>query len=577
MWDLYQQPDYDTHFDSTNSYLRAWSLMDQHTFASHPEGWHKNVQQWISAGTLRDVFAPPPGQTEHHKFTVIPLEYPESDYSNFGDSEFPIAQYIRVHLALKHFVAVENREPGKSHSQSLPSDTNGRAPAMAPGRPGGILVTDVVDPWEALYRTPVSVMNPHGTGGLFGFFQARGMKAGDFLPLTTTYPKYDGIHVNVIEEVPGPVGKPKALKVDVVWGPGNFVELGMRPWQAPNVYGTPDIWLDWPGNGNENFPTSDPPVGTGDQVHWSPDGTVVNLIKVRVHNWGTVLGKQVVVRAFINDPMGMGDRGTFVPFPDSDPQDIPAGGFKDYSFEWKPKSSGHTCILAVVFKHESDLSDLDPDNNFAQENVDDFWPVPGSPYKPVDFQFKLTNDFEHEVEAELRPSQLPDGMDVELERRYVKMLPKQELVLNGRLYTDITKIPPDPREQKQQYCFNIHAFKRTPDSVLPFGGITVNVHPGYSAKIDFDKIYPERRGTAVIVVGKLKGPFAGNETVDVAITGSDGLSYGGTGKTDNSGNFEIAVDKVPGGSGRLMLYYFGTKMSAAFNGPLTVNLPQLNP
>lgn len=63
----------------------------------------------------------------------------------------------------------------------------------------------------------------------------------------------------------------------------------------------------------------------------------------------------------------------------------------------------------------------------------------------------------------------------------------------------------------------------------------------------------------MIVVGKLKGPFAGNETVDVAITGSDGLSYGGTGKTDNNGDFQIAVDKVPGGSGRLMLYYFGPK------------------
>jgi hypothetical protein len=576
MWDLYQQPDYDSHFDSTNSYLRAWSLMDQHTFGSHPEGWHKNLKGFVSAGTLRDVFAPPPGQTEHHKFTVIPLEYPEADYSTFGDFEFPIAQYIRIHLAMKHWIGVENREPGKLHSQSLPSDTNGRAPAVAPGRPGGILVTDVVDPWEALYRTPVSVMNPHGTGGLFGFFQARGMKAGDSFPLTSTYPKYDGIDVNVIEEVPGPVGKPKALKVDVVWGPGNFVELGMRPWQAPNVYGTPDIWLDWPGNGNENFPSSDPPVGTGDQVHWSPDGTVVNLIKVRVHNWGTILGKQVVVRAFINE-LGMGDHGKFTPFPDSAPQDIPAGGFKDYVFEWKPIGRGHTCILAVIFKHESDLSDLDPDNNYAQENVDDFWPDAGSPYKPVEFQFKLTNDFEHDVEAELRPSQLPDGMDVELERRYIKMLPKQELILKGRLYTDITKIPPDPREQNRKYCFNLHAFKRTPDSVLPFGGITVNVHPGYQAKIDFDKIYPERRGTAVIVVGKLKGPFAGNETVDVAITGSDGLSYGGTGKTDNNGDFQIAVDKVPGGSGSLMLYYFGPKMTAAFEGPIKVNLPHLNP
>ena len=120
--------------------------MDDDSFASHPEGWHKNLKQFVSAGNLRDVFPPLAGQTEHHKFTVIPLEYPEADYSNFGDFDFPIAQYIRIHLAMKHWIGVANREPGKFASKNLPGDINGRTPALPPNRPGGFLLLMLLIP-----------------------------------------------------------------------------------------------------------------------------------------------------------------------------------------------------------------------------------------------------------------------------------------------------------------------------------------------------------------------------------------------------------------------------------------------
>jgi M6 family metalloprotease-like protein len=571
-WDLYQEPDYDPHFDSTNSYLRAWSLMSNHLPGNHIEGWHKDGLGFVSAGTLRDVFAPPPATTEHHKYTLIPLEYPESDYSNFGDSEFPIAQLVKIHLSASHWVGVENREPGINHSHNLPDDVNGQWPPDPAGRPGGVLITDTVDPWYALNRSPVTVMNYSGSGGANG--QARGLKAGDSLPLTSTYPKYDGITVNVVAEVPGPVGKPKAFKVDIVWGPGNFLDLGIRPWQAPQVYGTPDIWIDWPGNGIEDYPNTDPPVGNGDQPHWDPNGSVDNFVKVRVHNYGTILGKKVVVRAYHNEPIGMGDHGAFVPFPDSAPQDIPPGEYRNFQFDWRPTRTGHTCIRAEIFRHESDLSDLDPSNNAAQENVDDFWPTAGSPYQPADFTFSLKNDFKHEVEVEFRPSGLVDGMDLELERRYVKMLPEQRLQLRGRLLLDTAKIPPAPGERKQKYCFNLHAFKRTPDSLLPFGGVSFDVHPGFKSKLNFGGLDRGGEPQSVVVTGKLDGQFPGAQTVDAAIVAVDGKSYGGTGKTTAAGNFTIAVDgRAPRGPGRLMLYYFGPNLAASWLGPVPVNVP----
>ena len=200
--------------------------------------------------------------------------------------------------------------------------------------------------------------------------------------------------------------------MEVERGPGDFLDLEIRPWLAPTEYGTPDIWIDWPGNGAEDYPNSDPPVGNGDPTHWSPDQSVVNWIKVRVHNNGTVVGKGVVVRAFINDPMGMGDKGTFQPLPNSAPQDIPAGGFKVSLSNGVRKQNGHTCIRAEIFTHESDFGDLDLNNNDAQENVTSFSPSAGSHHQPVKFAFKVNNDFNYPIEVELIPAGLADGMDL---------------------------------------------------------------------------------------------------------------------------------------------------------------------
>jgi hypothetical protein len=40
------------------------------------------------------------------------------------------------------------------------------------------------------------------------------------------------------------------------------------------------------------------------------------------------------------------DHGTFVPLPDSAPQDIPPGSSRDYVFDWRPHEHAHTCLRA---------------------------------------------------------------------------------------------------------------------------------------------------------------------------------------------------------------------------------------
>jgi hypothetical protein len=157
----------------------------------------------------------------------------------------------------------------------------------------------------------------------------------------------------------------------------------------------------------------------------------------------------------------------------------------------------------------------------------------------------------------------------------VKLGPKEERKLKGRLYVDETKIPPGPKARRKfDYRFNLHAFQRTPDSILPFGGVTVNVTPSFGSKLVFREIKRAQEGGVSItrVSGRLEGPFNSGQVVDAAVVGSDGVSHGGTATTVPGGTFSIQVKGVPPGPARVMLYYFGPDMTASSAGPKSVTI-----
>jgi M6 family metalloprotease-like protein len=573
--DLYFQPIYDVRFGPM-AYARAWSMMDLEGDANHVDAWHKYKARWFPSAAVADVLPPGPGETRTDRFTLAPLEYPFSEYAGIAAAGTTARQVVRIQLSQHHWILLENRQPGRAHSLALPEDQYGLPSSdyfsWTP-RPGGLLMTDTVDPdTVALFRAPVTVLNPAAPPfGSTGRQSAPGLNPPRDLPLTTTFPAYAGISVNVSERVPGPAGRPDALAVEVTRGPGDWLDLEIRPWRAPEAYATPDIWVDWPGDGTQDFP-GDPPVGNVEPTHWSEGSGVVNLIKVRVHNRGTVDARGVVVRASVNLPMGLGDRGRFSPLPDSAPQDIPAGRFTDFAFEWRPAARGHTCLRAEIVTHASTLGDLDLANNAAQENINDFHPTAGSPYAPVPFSFTLTNDSAVVAEAELRVKGLPPGMNVELERRYLTVEPRETVTVAGRLFVDETVIPPGPALQRAcGYRFNLLAFRRTQDGVMPWGGITVRVHPGFGARLRSDGLSLDNRG--VVVRGALEGRFPANQKIDAALVGSDGRMYGGATHTDAGGDFVLSVGRPPRGPGQLMLYYFGPDLSPAAIGPLAVTVP----
>ena len=272
--------------------------------------------------------------------------------------------------------------------------------------------------------------------------------------------------------------------------------------------------------------------------------------------------------------MGMGDKGNFVPLPDTAPLAVPAGGFTDFEVDWTPKSSGHTCIRAEILSHGSALGELDLSNNRAQENVNDFHPTAGSPYEPVDFEFTVNSDFDAPVEVEFAATGLPPGMSLELEEEWFELDPDEERTVRGRLRVDEGVILPLPEAKRRcRYRFNMHAFVRTPDYLLPFGGITIQTHPSYGSEFKLRGAYLETQAAGegtLFVTGELVGEYNANQPVDAIIVATDGVTYQGTGETDSNGAFTIEIADVPAGGGRLMLYYFGPDLSPSTLGPEAV-------
>ena len=201
-----------------------------------------------------------------------------------------------------------------------------------------------------------------------------------------------------------------------------------------------------------------------------------------------------------------------------------------------------------------------------------FSPAAGSPYEPVEFQFKVNNYFDRAIVVDIIPTGLADGMNLELERGYVVLAPDEEITLHGRLTLDENKIRPGPRERRCDYRFNLHAMQRTEDSVLPFGGISIGVAPGVKSRIVFQELVrePQRK---LRVFGRLEGDFRSNQHIDASLVDSDRKAHEGTAKTDNNGGFTILLDDVPPGHGELMLFYFGPDMAHSSLGPIKVTVP----
>ena len=92
----------------------------------------------------------------------------------------------------------------------------------------------------------------------------------------------------------------------------------------------------------------------------------------------------------------MGDHGTFQPFPNSAPQDIPAGQFRDFSFEWTPTARPATRASGPTSSRTTPRSETSTRRTTARRRTSrTSSPLRGVLTRPVAFDFKLTNGYDH--------------------------------------------------------------------------------------------------------------------------------------------------------------------------------------
>ena len=560
------------NYDPALEYPRTWDMMDAQARFSHTGAWHKQRRAtWLSRdGANIDWFPRPavPG-VETRQYVLSPLEYGTGDYDNnlAGVGGRTLAKQINLPLGLgpsenEHYLIVQLRQPGDLFSQNLPQ-------AVGAPNPGGVYITDTISNKTYEYFTISSRNYVHpltdraAVGG--GISPVRDNNPAVDIDIGMTYPAYAGISVDIVGELPGPAGKPSSYLVDISREQSDFLDLRIEPWGAP-PWQTTDIWVE-----HADGPLSAVPLpGNGEPVRWSPDydpaangGQPLNYVRVLVHNDGTVQADDVQVKLRINTPGGLGDSGAWSELPLSAPQSIPSGASQIFDFPWSPTVNAHTCLKAEVFRWTAPLGDLTPHNNGSQENVNAFFPTASSPWHAEPFQVSVSNTFDHDVDVEIVPVGLPNGMNLQLENKVPTVPARSTILVSGSLTLDPDiihkpvpsgegRLKPIPRMQ----IFHLQGYAIAGDYRAFIGGITYNVLPTVDIDIDIDIIVG---ADGRIMVTGTTTPPAGEQDMEIEVrypsgkhvwidvtTAPDG-TFTKEITLEEQGNVRVAVNYPPGG------------------------------
>ena len=320
-------------YDPMLRYPSVWDMMDSSSDFAHPGVWAKEVDNgWLSAtGANIDNF-PEPVALETRRYVLTPQDLSTTDYDDAltgVPADRTLVKAIRLPLGFgiagdDHFLLVQNRQAGQQFSQTLPQHA-------AAANPGGVYITDAINrrsfdffrPTTRNYVHPLS--NVAGLGAVDPIIDSAPDPDVDFLQ---TYPAYDGLTVDIVDEIAGPgaLSDRPSYFVNVTREQKGFLELGITPWGAP-PWESPDIWIE---HGDKEVLSDVPLAGNGELARWAAgynpaanDGKPLNWIRVKVTNSGTVDATDVQIRVRVNTPGGLGDSGAWTSLPLSEPVDIP--------------------------------------------------------------------------------------------------------------------------------------------------------------------------------------------------------------------------------------------------------------
>jgi hypothetical protein len=158
-----------------------------------------------------------------------------------------------------------------------------------------------------------------------------------------------------------------------------------------NRWKTEDIWIDAPDI-NSHYAAD--PLSVKD-ANEKPVIGMVNKVYGRVRNQGHADATNFEVHLDIREPWGAGGPWrslNVVTVPLLQGQDHDPNAYFLIEGDWTPSSDGegHSCVQLTV---TGVANDVNPDNNWTQENITEFATSPGSPYAPVTTRFEVENPY----------------------------------------------------------------------------------------------------------------------------------------------------------------------------------------
>lgn len=337
---------------------------------------------------------------------------------------------------------------------------------------------------------------------------------------------------------------------------------------------SPDIWVDAPDNGFDASHDDQPIEGD------------TNRIYVRVSNPGPGDAFDFTIFVRVSEPYhtvgGSADFNQFVG--QLHIVSLPFGGAPFVGYvEWTPDEDGvpHSCIQVEI---PSVFNDVNPNNNAAQQNVEERPSSNGSPYGAVVYHFGLTNPEDRTQLFYFRAEGVPAGWTADLDPK------KAELAVGERVAGRLTLQPPEDAPACTEHEIRVTSWMPRGDTLVPVGGGTVQVDLRNGTRIDLDagvgpcqtviaamQISPNvlpRKDCARITAAGCTDPPRPNETIIVRYEHPSGYPIYRSVTTDAAGCFSDFLVVAEGGPWEVTAKYPGSDCSGpASKGPATVGVP----
>jgi hypothetical protein len=361
-------------------------------------------------------------------------------------------------------------------------------------------------------------------------------------PLTTVGERYEDID---------PLNPANYLTIELVGINSNKYTLRVRwkqkfgpdpyiiPWDPP-PYESVDIWNDSPLNnvgGNIIYEDADSggnPQGRGDQ----PSFDVTNTFYARIHNGGNEDVDNVQVLFYWLDPNIGAEDWNYIDF---DQVNIPANGEAIAKVEWVPdREPAHICGTVIINVVPGELN---PNNNFAQENFHVQESPSGSPYTPAAMTVNVSNPFDHPTFVLLGFHNLERDWKIHLSKSFVRLQPGETKPVV------VTITPPDYIQDKHvESLVSVTGFayrqrKQNFEQMVHLGGVSILTRGVSKAAMMTLSVSPQTIPLGSDITSHVHAQPLVDKPVAVVFRGPNGEEVIKVGETDIS--YNLTIDFYP--------------------------------